>query len=54
MPSDYLIDKDILCDRFSEIKTGENLDYDNVLSQETDMTIDYSLDNFHKKYMEVI
>lgn len=47
MPSDYLIAKDILCDRFSELKTGENIDYKNVLSQETNMTIDFSLNNFH-------
>lgn len=49
MPSDYLIAKDILCDRFSELKTGKKIDYSNVLSQETNMTIDFSLDNFHKK-----
>lgn len=49
MPSDYLIAKDILCDRFSELKTGKKVDYNNVLSQETNMTIDFSLDNFHKK-----
>lgn len=48
MPSDYLIAKDILCDRFSELKTGEKNDYNNVLSQETNMTIDFSLNNFHK------
>lgn len=48
MPSDYLIAKDILCDRFSELKTGENIDYKNVLSQETNMTIDFSLNNFHQ------
>ena len=48
MPSDYLIAKDILCDRFSELKTGKNIDYKNVLSQETNMTIDFSLNNFHQ------
>lgn len=48
VPSDYLIAKDILCDRFSEMKTGEKWDYDNVLSQETNMTIDYAIENFHK------
>lgn len=48
MPSDYLIAKDILCDRFSELKTGEKIDYKNVLSQETNMTIDFSLNNFHE------
>lgn len=49
IPSDYAIAKEILCDRFAEIKTGENWDYDNVLSQETNMTIDYALENFHKE-----
>lgn len=49
IPSDYLIAKDILCDRFSELKTGKKVDYNNVLSQETNMTIDFSLENFHKE-----
>ena len=48
MPSDYAIAKDILCDRFAETKSGEKLDYDNVLSQETNMTIEYALENFSK------
>lgn len=48
MPSDYLIAKDILCDRFSELKTNEKLDYENMLSQESNMTIDYALENFHQ------
>lgn len=46
MPSDFAIAKEILCDRFAEIKTGEKWDYKNLLSQETNMTIDYSLENF--------
>lgn len=49
VPSDLLIAKDILCDRFSELKTNEKLDYKNVLSQESNMTIDYALDNFHQQ-----
>ena len=49
MPNDYLIAKDILCDRFSELKSGEKLDYDNVLSQETNMTIDFAIENFEKQ-----
>ena len=49
IPSDYAIAKDVLCDRFAELKTGEKWDYDNVLSQETNMTIDYALENFEKK-----
>lgn len=48
-PNDYAIAKDILCDRFAEMKTGEKLDYNNVLSQETNMTIDYAIDNFEKQ-----
>ena len=46
IPSDYMIAKDILCDRFAEIKCGESLDYENVLSQETNMTIDFAIENF--------
>ncbi len=49
IPSDYAIAKDILCDRFAEMKSGESLDYKNVLSQETNMTIDYALESFHKQ-----
>lgn len=49
MPNDYLIAKDILCDRFSELKSGEKLDYDNVLSQETNMTIDFAIESFEKQ-----
>lgn len=49
IPSDYMIAKDILCDRFSELKSGENLDYENVLSQETNMTIDFAIENFEKQ-----
>lgn len=49
IPSDYAIAKEILCDRFAEMRTGEKWDYNNVLSQETNMTIDFSLNNFHKK-----
>ena len=49
IPSDYMIAKDILCDRFSELKSGEKLDYDNILSQETNMTIDFAIENFEKQ-----
>jgi len=48
MPSDYAIAKDILCDRFAEIRTDEKLDYNNVLSQETNMNIDFALESFYK------
>ena len=47
-PSDYLIAKDIICDRFAEIDNNENLSYKNVLSQETNMTLDFGIDNFRK------
>lgn len=47
-PSDNLIAKDIFCDRFAQIR-GNELKYENVLSQETNMTIDYSLNNFYKQ-----
>lgn len=46
VPNDYLIAKELLCDRFAEIKTGEQWDYENVLSQETNMTIDFAIENF--------
>lgn len=48
-PSDSLIAKDIICDRFSEIKNGEKLDYDNVLSNATNSTIDMALSNYYKQ-----
>lgn len=46
-PSDNLIAKDIFCDRFAQ-RRGADLKYKNVLSQETNMNIDYALDNFYK------
>lgn len=49
IPSDYAIAKDILCDRFAELKSGEKLDYNNVLNQETNMTIDLAIENFEKQ-----
>lgn len=49
VPNDYLVAKEILCDRFAEMKSGESWDYQNVLSQETNMTIDYALENFHNQ-----
>lgn len=47
-PSDNLIAKDIFCDRFAQIR-GNELKYTNILSQETNMNIDYALDNFYKE-----
>ncbi len=49
IPSNELIAKDILCDRFSEIKSGEKLDYENVLSSLTNSNIDMSLSNYYKQ-----
>lgn len=49
MPNDYLIAKDILCDRFAELKTGEKIDYNNVLSQSTNMNMDFGLNQFHNQ-----
>ena len=51
IPNDYLIAKELLCDRYAEMKTGETWDYDNVLSQETNMTIDFAIENFEKQLM---
>ena len=48
MPSDYLIAKDIICDRFAELDNNEALSYKNVLSQETNMTLDYGITNFRE------
>ncbi len=49
MPSDSLIAKDILCDRFSERRRGKKLDYDNVLNPATNPSIDMALDNYYKQ-----
>lgn len=49
IPSDDLIAKDILCDRFSEMKSGEKVDYDNVLSNATNSSIDMALTNYYKQ-----
>lgn len=46
MPSDYLIAKDIICDRFAELDNNEGLSYKNVLSQETNMNLDFGINNF--------
>ncbi|MBE5813173.1 MAG: hypothetical protein E7314_05935 [Clostridiales bacterium] len=48
MPSDYLIAKDIICDRFADLDNNETLSYKNVLSQETNMTLDYGITNFRE------
>lgn len=50
-PSDNLIVKDIFCDRFAQ-RRGNELKYNNVLSQETNMNIDYALDIFYKEIYE--
>ena len=47
-PSDRLIAKDIFCDRFAQMR-GNELKYENILSQETNMNIDYALNNFYKE-----
>lgn len=47
-PSDNLIAKDIFCDRFAQ-RRGNELKYNNILSQDTNMNIDYALDNFYKE-----
>lgn len=47
IPTDYLIAKDIVCDRFSEIKQKTKLDYDNVLSNATKSTLDNALINYY-------
>ena len=49
IPSNELIAKDIICDRFSEIRTGETLDYENVLSNASNSIIDGALSNYYKQ-----
>lgn len=49
IPTDYLIAKDIICDRFSEIRQKEKLDYENVLSNATKSTIDNALVNYYSQ-----
>ena len=49
IPNDYLIAKELLCDRYAEMKTGKTWDYDNILSQETNMTIDFAIENFENQ-----
>lgn len=49
IPTDYLIAKDIICDRFSEIRQKEKLDYENVLSNVTKSTIDNALVNYYSQ-----
>lgn len=46
IPSDRTIAKDIICDRFSEIRLKVELDYENVLSNATNLTIDMALSNY--------
>lgn len=49
IPSDSLIAKDIICDRFAEIRNGKKIDYDNVLSVSTNSSIDMALTNYYKQ-----
>ncbi len=49
IPTDRLIAKDVLCDRFSEIITGEKIDYNNMLSNATNSIIDNALINYYKE-----
>ncbi len=49
IPSDRLIAKDIICDRFAEIKNGKKTDYENVLSNSTNANIDMALTNYYKQ-----
>ena len=49
IPTDDLIAKDIICDRFSEIRQKEKVDYENVLSNATNTTIDNALANYYSQ-----
>ena len=49
MPVDVLIAKDLLCDRFAEIKNNTKMKYDNVLSPEVNATVDMALQNYYKQ-----
>ncbi len=49
IPTDRLIAKDILCDRFAERKSQKNNKYKNVLNDATRNTIDMALDNYYKQ-----
>ena len=49
IPSDELIAKDVLCDRFAEIENGEKTDYDFLLTEKTLNKIDNAI----KEYKEI-
>lgn len=49
MPRDELIAKDIVCDRFAELKKSVTLDYQNVLNNATNFSIDEALRNYYKQ-----
>lgn len=49
IPTDELIAKDILCDRFAEIKNNTKMKYDNVLSPDVNTTVDMALQNYYKQ-----
>lgn len=49
IPSDELIAKDIICDRFSEMRKGEAVDYENVLTNASNSIIDGALNNYYKQ-----
>ena len=48
MPSDTAIAKDIICDRYAELR-GEKLDYKNVLSDELNNRINMSIEYFNQE-----
>lgn len=45
-PSDYLIAKDIICDKFAELENNEQSDYKNVLSEDVNKSIDNAIDKY--------
>ena len=49
IPKDELIAKDILCDRFAEIKNRTKMQYENVLSNATKTNMDIALQNYYKQ-----
>lgn len=46
IPTNYLIAKDIICDKFAELENGEPTDYKNVLSQETNKIIEDTIKRY--------
>lgn len=47
IPKDNLIAKDLICDRFAEIKNNTKMKYNNILSNATNSTIDNALINYY-------